>query len=82
MKIAFAHAPYILTKPLHPSQQLLKEEPDGLIFSIQVIWNFELEREILGFGEFIKVLSPKRLAGKIYKRHKEAVAKYTFQPTE
>jgi predicted DNA-binding transcriptional regulator YafY len=76
MKILKEHAPYITTKPLHASQKVLKEESDGTIFSIEVIWNFELEREILGFGEQIKVLSPKRLSGKIQARMKQTLAKY------
>jgi predicted DNA-binding transcriptional regulator YafY len=69
-------APYVITKPIHPSQKVLKEEEGGTIFSIEVIWNFELEREILGFGEQITVLSPKRLCGKIAMRMKHSLAKY------
>ncbi len=65
MKIDKLTAPYILTKPLHPSQKILKEDTDGMIFSIAVTWNFELEREILGFGEAMVVLSPRRLRNKI-----------------
>lgn len=76
MKIMNAHAPYILTKPIHHSQKILKEEEDGIIFSVDVIWNFELEREILGFGEQIEVLSPKRLSGKIQSRLKNTISKY------
>jgi predicted DNA-binding transcriptional regulator YafY len=76
LKIVKEHAPYIITKPIHASQKVLKEEPDGTIFSIEVIWNFELEREILGFGDLMKVLSPKRLSGKIQSRIKNAQAKY------
>ncbi|MES2591095.1 MAG: WYL domain-containing protein [Bacteroidota bacterium] len=77
LKIDKANAPYIVTKPLHTSQKILKEESDGLIFSIDVVWNFEMEREILGFGESIKVLAPKRLSGKISSRLKKAVILYT-----
>ena len=76
MKIAGEHAPYIITKPLHHSQTILKEEADGTIFSIEVIWNFELEREILGFGEHLSVLSPKRLSSKIQARLKNTISKY------
>lgn len=71
------HAPYIITKPIHPSQKILKEDKDGIILSIEVIWNFELEREILGFGEQIKILSPKRLSGKITSRMKQTIERYT-----
>lgn len=76
LKIANEHAPYILTKPMHSSQTVIKQEEDGLIFSIEVIWNFELEREILGFAEQMKVLSPKRLSRRIQKRMKDTLAKY------
>lgn len=76
IKIIKEHVPYIITKPLHPSQKILKEDVDGTIFSIEVIWNFELEREILGFGEQIKILSPKRLSGKIQSRLKQTLQKY------
>ncbi len=81
LKISKMNAPYILTKPIHPSQKILKEVEDGIIFSIHVIWNFELEREILGFGEDIKVLSPKRLSGKINTRHKKATGLYSETST-
>ncbi len=77
LKIVKAHAPYIITKPLHPTQKILKELPDGVIFSIDVIWNFELEREILGFGELIKVLGPSRLHRKIKARAQKIVEQYT-----
>ncbi len=76
MKIVREHAPYIMTKPIHPSQQILSEEPDGIIFSINVIWNFELEREIFGFGEHLKILSPRRLASKIQSRMRETLSLY------
>lgn len=63
------HAPYVLTKPIHHSQQLLKKETDGsIIIRIDVVLNFELERELLGFGEYVKVLSPRVLAERIKRR--------------
>lgn len=55
------NAPYVITKPLHHTQKLLREEFGGKIFSIRVILNFELERELLGFGAKMRVLGPKIL---------------------
>lgn len=69
-------APYVLTKPLHPTQTLLKEDKEGIIISIEVILNFELEREILGFGENIRVLAPKNLQTIIHKRLEKARGGY------
>ncbi len=69
--------PYVVTKPLHHSQQLLKTEDNGsAMFAIDVIWNFELEKEILAFGEHIRVLSPARLVRKIYARMEDACKRY------
>lgn len=68
-----SNAPYVLTKPLHASQQLVERVDDGVIVSIEVQHNFELEREILGFGESMKVLQPKRLKNRIeFKLNKAA----------
>jgi predicted DNA-binding transcriptional regulator YafY len=69
-------APYVMTKPIHASQQLLREDTEGIEISIQVVLNKELEREILGFGENMKVLSPTALAERIRKRLETAAAAY------
>ncbi len=74
------HAPYIKTKPMHASQKILRDDERGMIFSIKVVWNFELERELLGFGELLQVLAPARLVKKMLKRHTDAMNRYT-QPT-
>ena len=71
-----ANAPYVKTKPIHESQEIISEDQNGTTFSIQVVLNFELEREILGFGENIKVISPRLLVNKISKRLETATEKY------
>jgi predicted DNA-binding transcriptional regulator YafY len=69
--------PYVLTKPLHHSQQLLKTNDDkSAILSINVILNFELERELLGFGDELKVLGPRILAKRISARLKAGALQY------
>jgi predicted DNA-binding transcriptional regulator YafY len=70
-------APYVLTKPLHASQTILKQDAQGLIIRIDVVLNFELEREILGFGEKVKVLAPRILESRIRKRLSTAAERYT-----
>ena len=61
-------APYIKTKPIHPSQQIVAEGKEGVTFSIDVIPNFELERELMGFGEGLKILSPNFLIRRIKRK--------------
>jgi predicted DNA-binding transcriptional regulator YafY len=61
-------APYIKTKPIHSSQKILEEKKEGVVFSISVVPNFELERELIGFGEGLKILSPNHLVRRIRKK--------------
>ena len=70
------HVPYVMTKPLHASQELLKHDETGAIICICVVLNFELERELLGFGETLKVLSPRDLQRRITRRIGQMQALY------
>lgn len=70
-------APYLRTKPLHQSQKELGIQPDGsVLFIIDVILNHELERDLLGYGEGITVLSPESLVEKLHKRLAETLESY------
>ncbi|MGV3588785.1 MAG: WYL domain-containing protein [Adhaeribacter sp.] len=70
------NAPYVLTKPFHHSQQLLEKTPNGIIIRLKVQLNFELEREILGFGDCLKVLKPERLKRRIYDKARHTTELY------
>lgn len=69
-------APYILTKPLHPSQQVLEENATGTTISLQVRPNLELERLILSYGANIVVLAPRKLKNHILKKLTSAFEAY------
>ena len=69
--------PYIETKPLHKSQFVVQRNEDGsAIFQMEVILNYELEKDLLGFGEGIKVLSPRILVHNMSKRLRQAAENY------
>ncbi|NQZ36603.1 MAG: WYL domain-containing protein [Crocinitomicaceae bacterium] len=69
LKVKHPHSPYILTKPLHHSQRLLKKLGNGaILIELRVHHNFELERIILGFGEGIHVIEPPLLKQSILSR--------------
>lgn len=74
--VSHVHAPYVLTKPLHHSQQLVSKDHNGVTISLQIQLNFELEKEILGFGDGVRVISPQRLKRKIKSRLVNAVDWY------
>ena len=77
-----ANAPYIVTKPLHHTQRLLGEEDNGKVFSIKVVLNFELERELLGFGSKIRVLRPRILVKQMKQQLQNAVDRYNITTDE
>lgn len=69
-------AKYIRTKPLHRSQQVVEETADRVVFQLQVIPNFELESQLLSFGELVEVLEPAELREKIADRVRQTGKKY------
>ncbi len=72
-------APYILTKPIHHSQKVEETLPNGTVISLQIQLNFELEREILGFGDRVKVLAPERLKRRIKEVFEHALDQYQYE---
>jgi len=70
------NAPYVLTKPLHHSQQILETSENGIIISLNVQHNFELEKELLGFGESVRVIKPEYLKRRIMERLTNAIDLY------
>jgi predicted DNA-binding transcriptional regulator YafY len=72
-------APYILTKPIHHSQQVVENTGGGVTFSLNVQLNFELEREILGFGDRVKVIAPERLKRRIKDTLEHAIDLYQYE---
>ncbi|KGK31203.1 YafY family protein [Cellulophaga sp. E6(2014)] len=75
------NAPYVITKPMHHSQIIEKENGDGSIeINIKVKINFELERLILGFGDAIEILQPERVRKRIHQKLKKATRRYEEKP--
>lgn len=55
-------APYVKTKPFHPSQIINHEDEDGLVVTIKVLPNVELIQTLLAMGTGVKVLEPAEIA--------------------
>ena len=70
------HAPYVITKPFHHSQQVIESNENGITISLEVQHNFELEKEILGLGDGEVVIDPSRLRRSIKKRLRTAAELY------
>ncbi len=77
--VSAKHTPYIQTKPLHRSQELLKLYADGSAdFKMKVCLNYELERVILGFGDGIIVKSPRILVRRLKERIENCFNNYSI----
>lgn len=78
LRIDKSNAPYVVTKPLHQTQELIETFDNGDIeIALYVHANFELERLILGFGESIQVLQPSDLRRRIQAKLQNALDLYT-----
>ena len=68
---------YIITKPLHPSQCLVRHNDDGSsVFRIKVVINFELFSVFMSYGPGIKVLSPRNAFDYMRDKLREAAGYY------
>jgi predicted DNA-binding transcriptional regulator YafY len=66
----------VISKPFYHTQKIVAESREGLEVTFDVILNYELEREILGFGECITVIKPKKLRQRIEDKLRKAIANY------
>ena len=67
---------YVATKPWHGSQKVLEENNDYVIVQLDVILNYELEQQILSFGDYVEVIAPKSLRDKVAQRLQNSLAQY------
>ena len=74
------NAPYVLTKPLHSSQRLIKQNEDqSIIVHIFLTPNYEMERILLGFGDGIEVIKPENLRNRMKKILEKAISRYSIE---
>lgn len=69
-------AKYIITYPLHASQRVVKETKDEVTFEIKVYVTYDLIIELLGYGEQITIISPKKLIKEYLAINKNILSKY------
>lgn len=70
-------APYLLTQPLHESQQLIEEKSGSSVFQMYLVINNELETLLAGFGDFITVRSPVQLKQMLISKFNKARKNYS-----
>lgn len=62
ISVSEQQAPYVKTKPIHHTQVILQEYPDGkILIRLYLIANYELQSVLLGYGADIEVIKPDSL---------------------
>ena len=67
---------YIKTLPIHATQKIIADDQNGLIISIMVNINFELEQLIKSYGSAAKVIKPESLKLKIIEDFENTLNNY------
>ena len=68
---------YILSQPLHHSQQIIKNDENGLHVQLKVYITQELIMSILSYASEVKVLGPAKLVKQIIEEVSEMGKLYT-----
>jgi len=75
-------AKYIETKPLHKSQRVHKVTNKSIVFSYDLIPNFELESKILAYADLVRIIKPRDLRDRIAARLVAAALGYAEEFNE
>lgn len=67
---------YIKSLPLHESQQILIDNETELRINLNLYVTYDLMKEILSFGEYVRVLSPDYLIDEIKRTLGESLSQY------
>lgn len=67
---------YLRSQKMHHSQDILRDDEDGLVITLNVIINFELVGIILNYGAHVTVLEPQSLADKVVGIAQNIIANY------
>ncbi len=69
--------PYVSSKPMHPSQHLVRFEENGnAVIMLKVIPNFELKQQILSYGKNMLVITPENLRTEIKEEIENLLKQY------
>ncbi|MEX2596718.1 MAG: WYL domain-containing protein [Salibacteraceae bacterium] len=69
-------APYIMSRPLHDSQIIIRQDDQSIEVELRVLVTIELISEILGFGDQVEVVAPNFLRVKVKEALTKCLKKY------
>ena len=71
---------YVLSKPIHSTQEKLHENSNEIHIKLQLMINYELVREVVSFMDGVKVMSPPRLQQKVTEVFTDCLKQYKAKP--
>ncbi len=68
---------YVMTKPMHPSQKLVRTNEDGsCVFHINVVINFEMFSVFMSYGPGVRITYPRYAVNYMKDKISDALAQY------
>ena len=67
---------YIKSQTIHSTQKIITDTDKELRISINVMVSYELQMQIMSYGDQVKVIKPASLAKTVKEMHKKAAEKY------
>jgi len=67
---------YVLTQPIHDSQEVLSQNKDHITIGLHLVPAYEFISMVLGWGEDVEVLEPAWLREKVVERINAALGRY------
>lgn len=67
---------YVKSLPLHASQEVIKDDENEFVIKLHIHATFDLEMQLLSYGNNVKVLAPESLKNTIRERIQLSLAQY------
>jgi len=67
---------YIKSYPLHTSQEIVKDDKEELVVSLKIHTTYDFLKELLSFGDNVKVIQPQSLIDEIKEVYQNALEQY------
>ena len=69
-------AQYLITQPLHESQNIAEENDTEIIFTLKVHPTYELMTILMGYGADLRILEPENIKKDLIETLKKTLKKY------
>lgn len=76
LKFSRSQGQYLISQPLHSTQQLLRQTDQSITFSFRLVINYELCSKILGWHHDVEVLHPLKLKHQIISLLRSSLSRY------